>query len=409
MRRIFLYFAVAVVLSLHSLAVLWALALDAAAAPFAALLPPTELGDGVRTVVLMHHKRLPELEATLRRLAAAARASSASARPLIVHVAQSLRPSEAAAANATGGLLKSLAPQLAPAVEVWHAPAILPVESDAVDGSYSVDARKFGTKKNSFRNMVRGLDAAFGGNAGAGGSGAVPPSHAIVMEDDIEVSLDLLAYFDMAASLVDATRTLQPPSRIGLATSFCILKSRHRDYGYKGWLPGDWLPLRTDRYRRIRLEEVTFKTFAWLASREVYEIMRRDTSSMFQLPGTAKELHYSLEGCPYCSNFCYDHYLEWRFRNESIVCPEYPRARQYVLNGGGGMTEKPKSVEEDRHAKERSGTLLNQEAVPRHVYADGAMRQRARRLLNGLAMWAMAVGGGGVVLVVAPVLLRRGR
>ena len=67
MRRIFLYFAVAVVLSLHSLAVLWALALDAAAAPFGAMLPPTELGDGVRTVVLMHHKRLPELEATLRR------------------------------------------------------------------------------------------------------------------------------------------------------------------------------------------------------------------------------------------------------------------------------------------------------------------------------------------------------
>ena len=212
MRRIFLYFAVAVVLSLHSLAVLWALALDAAAAPFGAMLPPTELGDGVRTVVLMHHKRLPELEATLRRLAAAARASSASARPLIVHVAQSLRPSEAAAANATGGLLKSLAPQLAPAVEVWHAPAILPVESDAVDGSYSVDARKFGTKKNSFRNMVRGLDAAFGGVAGAGasGSGGVPPSHAIVMEDDIEVSLDLLAYSDMAASLVDATRTPPP-------------------------------------------------------------------------------------------------------------------------------------------------------------------------------------------------------
>ena len=103
MRRIFLYFAVAVVLSLHSLAVLWALALDAAAAPFGAMLPPTELGDGVRTVVLMHHKRLPEL-AGRGRPAAAARASSASARPLIVHVAQSLRPSEAAAANATGGL-----------------------------------------------------------------------------------------------------------------------------------------------------------------------------------------------------------------------------------------------------------------------------------------------------------------
>ena len=45
--------------------------------------------------------------------------------------------------------------------------------------------------------------------------------------------------------------------------------------------------------------------------------MREDTSSMFAMPGDADYLHASLRGCPYCDNFCYDHYLEWRWRNQS--------------------------------------------------------------------------------------------
>ena len=370
----------------QALSACWLLALDAAAEPFSALLPPAETRAGVRTVVLMHHKRLPELEATLRRLAGAA-TQSASALPLTVHVAQSLPRSEMAAANATAALLRSLGSAL-PALDIWHAPAVLPAEAVSTDGSYSVDARKFGTKKNSFRNMVRGLDAAFGK--------ADPPAYAVVMEDDVEVSLDVMSYFELGAGVIDATRKLEPPRRVGLATSFCILRSAHPDYGYKGWLPGDWLAKRPDRYRRLPLRHVTFKTFAWLASREVYETMRYDTSTMFALPGGERRLHSSLAGCPYCDNFCYDHYLEWRFRNESVLCPEMPRSRQYVLRGGGGMTEKPGSVTDDTHALERSGTLLNAEHVSRWQHADGEPRQRARRVLNGLALWGLPVGAAGL-------------
>ena len=387
---------------------------DATEMPFSALLPPEKL---CRTVVLMHHKRLPELEATLRRLASTPLASE-----LVVHVAQSLRASEAEAANATGALVHSLAKSL-PLRGLLHAPAVLPeVEPD---GSYSVNAARYGTKKNSFRNMVHAMHAGFrsssgsshgGGSShnGGGGSGGVsvsggggPPGFVIVMEDDVEVSTDLLEYFDFAASLMDATRALAPPRRVELASSFCILRKGHRDYGFKGWLPGDWLPLRADRYRRMPVRDVTFKTFAWLASRDVYEAMVRDTDSMFAMGGAETALHSSLAGCPYCANFCYDHYLEWRWRNASVTCPEVPRSRQYVLGGGGGMTETPGSVASEYHALERSGTELNAKFVQRWQHTDGAHRQRARRLLNGVALWALPTAAA--LLAVKVALGARGR
>ena len=54
---------------------------------------------------------------------------------------------------------------------------------------------------------------------------------------------------------------------------------------------------------------------------------------MLELPASAP-LHSSLAGCPYCENFCYDHYLEWRWRRASVVCPAVPRAR---ANFSGGL------------------------------------------------------------------------
>jgi len=347
--------------------------LDAGEAAFTALLPAAELLKHCRSVVIMHHKRLPELEATLRRLA-----ELPGAPRLVVTVTQSLRPSEAIAANATGALLQSLAPALG--MSLRHRPSTLPEHE--VDGSYSVDAQRYGTKRNSFRNMLRGLHEVFDGDGAA-------PAYAIIMEDDVEVSEDALDFFDFSASLIDATRALPPPDRIALASTFCIPRRGHVDYGYKGWLPGDWAALRSDRYRRWALRDVTFKTFAWLASRKVYEAMVRDVEkSMLHMPaGSALPLHASLQGCPYCENFCYDHYLEWRWRNESFVCPEVPRARQYVIGGGGGMTEQPGAATDSYHGRERSGTLLNDDFVHRWQFVDGGKLQRGRRVLNSLALW----------------------
>ena len=178
---------------------------------------------------------------------------------------------------------------------------------------------------------------------------------------------------------------------VALATSFCIPRHEHIDYGYKGWLPGDWLPLRANRIRRWHLKHVTFKTFAWLASHKVYTAMQHDVGSMLSMPAGEKRLHESMHGCSYCTNFCYDHYLEWRWRDAALVCPEVPRARQLLLEGGGGMTEKPGATASDPHAMERAGILLNDKHVNRWEYVDGSRLQRCRRAANGLGIWLVSV------------------
>ena len=111
-------------------------------------------------------------------------------------------------------------------------------------------------------------------------------------------------------------------------------------------------------------------------------------------------LHASLAGCEYCENFCYDHWLEWRWRHARVVCPEVPRARQYVLGGGGGMTEVPGSAQTDAQARRRSGTELNSDAdaVARWAFRDGEWRARCRRVLS-------ATGFGLCVAAVAAVLI----
>ena len=368
---------------------------DGQSAAFDELLPAA-LGRQCSNVLIMHHKRLPELEVTLRLLASLPGASQ-----LAVTVAQSLRPSEASAANASAKLLQSLTPALG-GMRVRHRPTTVPEHE--VDGTYSVDAQRYGTKRNSFRNLLMGLHAIFDDTPSDHDDAAHGPAYAIVMEDDVELAEDTLDFLEMGASLLESTRALLPPEAIKLVTTFCIPRKGRADYGFKGWLPGDWISLRADRYRRWRLQRVTFKTFAWIASREVYEAMVADIQdSMLQMHADAGTLHASLRGCPYCDNFCYDHYLEWRWRNGSIVCPEVPRARQLVLGQGGGMTERPGDVS-TYHGLERSGTLLNTQFVPSRRYANGEKVQRGRRVLNSAALW---LGPALAVLVAWEVALCR--
>ena len=125
---------------------------DAAELNFALLPPEDQLEPLSRTVVLMHHKRLPELNRTLTRLAELANADQ-----LRILVVQSLDASEAAAADASAALLRQLATQLP--LNLTHHPIVRGRE--AADGTYSVDAQRYGTKRNSFRNLLNGLDAAF--------------------------------------------------------------------------------------------------------------------------------------------------------------------------------------------------------------------------------------------------------
>ena len=121
-----------------------------------------------REVVLMHHKRLQELNNTLTRLARLEGADQ-----LHVTVVQTLGASEAAAADASAALLRALTPRLP--FNLSHRPLVLP--PSAADGTYSVDSSRYGTKRNSFRNLLHGLEGAF----------AAEPRlrSAIVLEDDV--------------------------------------------------------------------------------------------------------------------------------------------------------------------------------------------------------------------------------
>ena len=101
-------------------------------------------------------------------------------------------------------------------------------------------------------------------------------------------------------------------------------------------------------------------------------------------------LHRSLAGCPYCENWCYDHYLEWRWREAAFVCPAAPRAEASFR---GGMTEQRGVLratgEEGYHARLRAGTgQLSRTRVERSQFVDDVHRRKAARLLRWFALWA---------------------
>lgn len=376
---------------------------DSMQAPFSALLDEQELDARTRVVVLMHHKRTDELNATLHGLA------RLQGRSLRIIVTQALQPEEAAAADDTAALLRSLGRLR---LTLIHSVSTLPAPE--LDTSYSVNARRYGTKKNSLRNMLHGLRRAFAHDLAAlaretvrfdssGSSGepdslgppeplGAPPESVIVMEDDVALSADVLEWFDFASSLLYAARSLPPPQKPVLATSFCIMRRENADFGY-GWLPSRLLfrhlEPRPEQYRWAPLADTTFKTFAWLLPREVFALLDDDFTSMLQLRGNETALHSSLHGCPYCLNFCYDHYLEWRHRRSSVICPAYPRSRQIQLGAGGGMTEKPGQHLVDKNAMERAGKLLNPHVVHAWQFVDGARFRRSVRLLDGLCAWCV--------------------
>jgi hypothetical protein len=400
--------------ALHAACIALLLLQDEAQPAFSALLNESAVEDSARTIVLLHHKRTAELNATLHGLAALHSAGS-----LRVIVTQALQPDEAAAAAATAALLRQLGRLR---LTLVHSVSVLPPPE--VDASYSVNANRFGTKKNSLRNMLHGLRRAFGHDqavlpretvrftrpsVGSLRPPTRPPSSVIVMEDDVAVSPDILHYLHFAASLLHAARALPPPHRPVLASAFCLLHPSNPDFGY-AWLPSRLLfrdvEPRPHRYRWAPLASTTFKTFAWLLPRATFNILEADFTSMLALHSNATALHPTLLGCPYCANFCYDHYLEWRHRGSSVVCPEYPRARQIQLGVGGGMTERPGEYLRDRKAMERAGTLLNTREVRAWQYVDGAHRRRAVRMLDMLCawggpvavllLWSRARSGGGV-------------
>jgi len=146
-----MWYVAAAAAAVHAACIALLLVQDALQPPFSALLDERVLVDRTRTIVLMHHKRTDELNATLHGLAALPSGGT-----LRVIVTQALQPDEAKAATATAALLRTLGGLR---LTLVHSVSVLPAPE--LDASYSVDARRYGTKKNSLRNMLHGLRRAF--------------------------------------------------------------------------------------------------------------------------------------------------------------------------------------------------------------------------------------------------------
>eukprot|EP00966_Prymnesium_polylepis_P144549 3337991-Prymnesium_polylepis.1 len=195
----------------------------------------------------------------------------------------------------------------------------------------------------------------------------------------------------MAAAVLASADRLPFPEKPVLATAFCFVRDAHEDYGWWRYPSARQLAGGPYRFRRGPLRSITIKTFAWLITREVYEVMRDDALSgpapMLALPAGAS-LHHSLAGCDYCENFCYDHYLEWRWRHASFVCPAVSRVR---ANFTGGMTEVAGVLAsadiEGHHARQRAGIELNGERTRSWQYVDDSPRRALARSVHSLVRW----------------------
>lgn len=245
-------------------------------------------------------------------------------------------------------------------------------------------------------------------------------SAALVLEDDVRLSPDVLEFFDLAASLaaaslasgggqlrgggwptpstatVGAGASEKPP--VALASAFCYPRDTHADYAASRFLPGRLLAGGAAHYRHSPLASLTFRTLAWMVTREVYSAMRADfadgASPMLSLPDGAP-LHASMQGCAYCENLCYDHWLEWRWRDRGVVCPSRPRASSSF---SGGMTEHVGILhakgDDGYHARQRAGVgLLNADAdsVRSSRFVDDVDRRAAARHLRRVGLLATAV------------------
>ena len=244
-----LHRGIGVALAVHATSILLLLWQDASSPAAVPLLASAELRFWTRDVVLMHRKRLRELNATLWSLSR----MQEQRHQLRVTVVQTLESYDASAASHTAALLDQLRPQLR-FRNLTHQHHLIG-SHDGGDASSSTDAHHYGTKRNSCRNLVNALDAAFCSR---------PKQRAVlVVEDDAILASDALQFSEAAASmslaaaassgeavaasslsasLADKKRKLgdvyAEPRSVVAATAFCYPQDDHDDYAATRQLPG---------------------------------------------------------------------------------------------------------------------------------------------------------------------------
>ena len=191
------------------------------------------------------------------------------------------------------------------------------------DPSFSTNSLQFGSKRSAFMNLANGMQVAF--------ESFPALQYLTVLEDDVVISPDMFEVFTACRSL------MREHDEIKFSTAFHMFHDDHarrKRYTRLFHVP-KWQPSPT-KINVMHIHGIVFKTFAWTLTRQDYEsVMRQDFPSLFAWSNAAK-LHPIFEGCDYCENDCYDHYVEARFPEAWICAPDFPRVTQ---SSQGGMTE----------------------------------------------------------------------
>ncbi|RYG43402.1 hypothetical protein EON68_00480, partial [archaeon] len=319
---------------------------------------------GSLTVVVMTYKRHERLHALLQRLSVVQSVNSI--RSLRLIVTQSCDGLDSAHVEETASVLRAASARFERVVHVL-------TPNVNRDNSFTV-GKQFGSKLNSMRNLWAGLHVAMHGQLPGTGadpaiayapwsvdsaraySDSVAASGAsrsvLVLEDDIVMADDMLAFFDFAQIRMDMDPTIEfacgttlwrPNILVGVDDVSALTRAR------AAWQGTDAAPALVDRH--VGTYRTVFKTLAWMISAEGWKRLQPLYASMIAFQAepedvqvdvlsrsgalVARTTHPELAGCLWCNNYCYDHAIEWLLQGRPYLAPMLHRATQA---SGAGMT-----------------------------------------------------------------------
>ena len=322
----------------------------------------------VISIVLMAHRRVDSVEKLLDQLAEQEKEYGTSISLVLAH---SVDDHDTKSIVAIQSLLARFRRRVRGNVRYLAAPVL------RHDTSFSTNAAAFGSKRKALINLISGLDAAFQVDSDA--------SFCVVLEDDAVLSRDALAFFLFAkrsflqrrrsyrVDFATALTQLRPSLLVGMRDAELVSDLRamwwqQRPSNHSSAasslsasaadaLLDDGRPAQqysatdgTDVDVLMATPRTVFTTRAWALTRRAYLVKLRpllEPMSRFvpallsQGAGSAgtstqwRSGHSELSRCLWCSDYCYDHAIEWLLQGHRFLSPVVPRVTQ---RGDPGMS-----------------------------------------------------------------------
>ena len=239
------------------------------------------------------------------------------------------------------------------------------------DTSFSTDGARHGSKRAALWNLLSGLDSVFSNPTSPD---AVEPTFCVVVEDDAVLSPDALAFFAFARdTIVQRKRNHHMEFATALSELRPSLLVGMRDAQLVGWLRGSAADAAAQVDALAASSRTVFTTRAWALTRRAYRkklrpllVRMAEHESPLTSPGAKGEgsvrshtastapggnatvlqrvsspptwwrsTHPELARCLWCSDYCYDHAIEWVLQGHRFLSPVVPRVSQ---GGEAGMS-----------------------------------------------------------------------